>query len=235
MFSKSYSSDLDSCTYLIGGLDIVPREDTEQTEDEVRYKDGTGGAGHQRATTPLTSTEARLGPACLTEGHLDTTSNHYAVLGIYRLRRNNARVYYRLEYPADQCCQRIGLYLDEQAIRFRALSTVNCTSREAMVERWSPQAITLSPENPAAGCRKVDALISCSGGRLLQSDVIRRWHVAISNCASSTTAVRMRYKLLVYGLVGSCPHYGSNSAETRKTTTSLEIPILICAYLRRLL
>lgn len=184
------------------------QEYNEEITDETPSST-PGGPGLPPGLSPTTpfSTQ-QLGPACVTEGRLETVDPWYAPIGSYRLRPSNGRLYYLFEYPAKYCCPRIGFYLDEQVNRFTKLT--NCSRKETLVDEGSPQAVTLDPSSPASGCLVTGATIHCRGGRLLQSDVIRRWHVAISNCAMADHGLRMRYTLLVYGLVGSCPHYYSD-------------------------
>lgn len=207
-----FSSDLDRCTYLINDFDIFAMEEKtgqENNEEVTEETPSTPSLPLLQGLSPTTpfSTQS-LGSACVTEGRLETVDPWYAPIGSYRLRPSNGRLYYLFEYPTKYCCPRVGFYLDEQVNRFTKLT--NCSRKETLVDEGSPQAVTLDPSSPASGCLVTGATIHCRGGRLLQSDVIRRWHVAISNCAMADHGLRMRYTLLVYGLVGSCPHYYSD-------------------------
>ena len=87
---------------------------------------------------------------------------------------------------------------------------MSCVQRVAVIDPRSPQIIRLSPDSAQSGCvnRTADdgrsRIIDCQGGRIVRSNVARKWFVALSSCGSPR-GLRVTYTLSVYGHIGSCP------------------------------
>jgi len=103
----------------------------------------------------------------------------------------------------------------------------------------SVQVIGLDPGIRHSGCvNKTSAgargdggggrTIECLGGRLFRTGTDRRWHVAISSCASPVS-LTVTYSLVVYGHQGACPSADKHSLASRSTCSDVTVVIATAA------
>ncbi|ELU03865.1 hypothetical protein CAPTEDRAFT_209560 [Capitella teleta] len=195
--TKSPCADATKCTFTVN-----------------RTEEGATEEGEDRS--PVHSSKS-----CLIKGRLHYSKNWYGYLATFRLRAENAILYYKFEYPEENCCVKMLLYLQEQKNMLR--HRMNCQQKEAIAGTGA-QVILLSPAHQESGCRSNSSSdsheIQCSSGRELRSNVVRDWFIAVSSCGSPI-GLRLKYAFQAYGHIGPCP-----IRERRSTATTLKTSFL---------
>ena len=216
------SSDLDECTYVINGTDVVGGEGMAGTTDEAMLK-------HIKASTE----------PCVFQGQLNVARNWYGYLAKVTLAPKSSIFYYHITFAKVDCCIKVLLYLEEQMKMLK--KHMSCTQRQSVLDPMGPQVIILSPSNPKSGCRnKTDdqgvSVIDCYNGRWLTSNRVRNWYIAVTSCGSPK-GLDLQFSVVIYGHIGECPASSFKNSATHNDVTSCYYVILttLCVVLINLI
>ena len=164
---------------------------------------------------------------CIIQGHLSVKKNWYGYLSWIVFDRIKGKFLYEFSYPESRCCINVLLYLEEQVDLLRAF--MYCEQMQEFANKQTNQMIELTPDAPWAGCKNTSDLIQCSGGRMLRSDINRKWYIAAANC-NSPNGLELDYKLHIYGYHGACPSSPTGAARTVALSYTL-ILLHVCVFL----
>jgi len=211
-----FSPEVGECTYLINGSDPWGEEEQEapaspsHIDQDLEY------------SLPTVPIPPSVDP-CIITGRLNVTENWYGYLGVFDLREQGSRMFYRVVYPERRCCPvSLLLYISEQvkSLNYR----MSCDQKVSVINALSPQVIRLSPLHSQSGCvnqamQSADKTkgplmtVECQGGRVLKSNVVRKWFIAASSCGSPR-GFSLTYTIIVYGHIGQCPSIPLSSHNT---------------------
>lgn len=154
--------------------------------------------------------------ACVIQDHVFLKHNWYGYLAILKLVPDGGKVYFKFSYPQERCCLKMLIYLTEQVDHLR--KPMNCLQKQAVLDPKSSQVITLSPSSKHSGCKTVtneegELMLECRSGRILRSNKVREWYIAVSNCGSPS-GLDFHYSLIVFGNLGECPESKTDCAST---------------------